>query len=380
MMKVYELRKNKVDLLSFIDFAWDIYQDNPNWVPPLKRDLLKILLGRDVTKKIHCGPHAFLMVWEKQKPLARLLVGLNEKKNTRRSNKVGFFGYLESVNSSEVFHAIIDYAINWLRGHRINAIIGPVCPNDDVDSRGMLIKGFNLPPVLMNSYNPAYYRNLIEGYGFEKDQDFYAYHFDHFEKAKAKVDKVATYASQKFHFSIDKINLKYLDREIKDVIKILDDIVSDGKEEENGFEYANPPTYEELSLEVKQLLPLIDEDLIYIARQGDRPIGFVFAFPDYNQVLKRMNGKLFPFGFLKYLWFKRKIKGMRGFAQYVIPEFRNKAVNAAIFQKILNIAVIKKYEYIEGSLISENNLRSRRIFENAGMLPYKVYRVYRKEF
>jgi len=131
---------------------------------------------------------------------------------------------------------------------------------------------------------------------------------------------------------------------------------------------------------VKKFLPFLDKDLIYIARSGEIPIGFVFALPDYNQVLKRMNGSLFPFGLLKYLWYKRKIKGIRGLAQYVIPEFRNKAVNAAIFKQILDVAERKKYEYIECSLISENNLRSRRIFENAGIQPYKIYRVYRKVF
>lgn len=86
-----------------------------------------------------------------------------------------------------------------------------------------------------------------------------------------------------------------------------------------------------------------------------------------------MNGRLSPLGLLRYLWYKRKIKGIRGFAQFVIPEFQNGAVNAAFFQRILALAERKKYEYIEGSLISENNFRSRGIFGNAGMMPYKMY-------
>lgn len=93
-----------------------------------------------------------------------------------------------------------------------------------------------------------------------------------------------------------------------------------------------------------------------------------------------MNGKLLPFGFIKYLWYKNKIDGIRGFAQFVIPRFRNKAINAAIFQKILLAAEKKKYRYIEGSSINENNLKSRRVFENAGIKPYKIYRVYQKIF
>jgi len=232
----------------------------------------------------------------------------------------------------------------------------------------------------MNSYNPAYYQKLIEEYGFVKDTDFYAYYSNNIATLKTRVEKVSTFAMKKYHFKIDKINLDLLEREIKDIVEIINKIVDDGNEEENGFEYANPPTYEEFALEVKKFLPFIDKELIYIARSEEKPIGFVFAFPDYNQVLKRINGNLFPFGIFKYLWYKRKIRGMRGLAQFVIPEFRNKAVNAAIFKQILEAAERKKYEYIEGSLISENNLRSRRVMENAGLAPYKIYRVYKKNF
>jgi GNAT superfamily N-acetyltransferase len=380
VLEIRELKKNRKDLLPFIHFAWQIYQGNHHWVAPLKNDLMKSFLGQDFTKKINCGPHTFLMVWENNIPLARILVGINEKKNLKVNRKVGYFGYLEMVNSPAVLKYLMDHSVDWLKRHDINTLIGPVCPDDDVEGRGLLIEGFDSSPVLMNSYHPAYYRKLLEEYGFTKDTDFFAYYSNEIAYIKAKVEKVSAFAMQKFRFRIDKINLKLQERDIRDIIKIIDSIISDSREEDNGFEYANPPTYEELSLEVKKFLPFLDKDLIYIARCGEKPIGFVFAFPDYNQVLKRMNGSLFPFGLLQYLWYRRKIKGIRGLAQYVIPEFRNKAVNAAIFRQILDVAEQKKYEYIECSLISENNLRSRRIFENAGIQPYKIYRVYRKNF
>lgn len=380
MLEIRELKKNRNELLPFIHFAWQIYQGDNHWVAPLKNDLMKSFLGQDFTKKINCGPHAFLMVWEKNIPLGRILVGINEKKNLKANQKAGYFGYLEMVDSPSVLKCLMDHSVDWLKRHDINTLIGPVCPDDDVEGRGLLIEGFDSIPVLMNSYNPTYYQNLLEGYGFTKDTDFFAYYCNDIAGLKAKVEKVSAFAIHKFGFRIDQINLKLLEREIRDIIKIIDSIISDSREEDNGFEYANPPTYEELSLEVKKFLPFLDQDLIYIARSGEKPIGFVFAFPDYNQVLKRMNGSLFPFGLLQYLWYRRKIKGIRGLAQYVIPEFRNKAVNAAIFKQILDVAEQKKYEYIECSLISENNLRSRRIFENAGIKPYKIYRVYRRDF
>jgi len=346
MLEIRELKKNKEELLPFIHFAWKIYQDDPHWVAPLKNDLLKSFLGKDFTKKIQCGPHAFFMVWENNTPLGRILVGINEKKNRTTRQSVGYFGYLELVNSSEVLKCLMESAVNWLKNQDVTTLIGPLCPDDDVEGRGLLIKGFDSSPVLMNSYNPDYYRKLLEEYGFKKDTDFFAYYSNQISNLKARVEKVSAFAMQKFQFRIDQIDLKHQDREIRDLIKIIDAIVSDSREEDNGFEYANPPTFGELALEVKKFLPFLDKDLIYIARSGEVPIGFVFAFPDYNQVLKRMNGTLFPFGLFQYLWYKRAIKGIRGLAQYVIPEFRNKAVNAAIFSKILDVAEQKNYEYI----------------------------------
>ncbi len=378
-LKIREVKKNKSELLDFINFAWRVYGRDPHWVPPLKTDLLNSFLGDGSDRKLNCGPHVFFMAWENNIPAGRILVGINEEKNNRNNNKVGYFGYLEFIDSFEALQILMDEAFLWLRKHNIDSLIGPLCPDDDVEGRGILIEGFDSSPVLMNSYNPPYYKNLLEKYGFIKDKDFYAYYSNQISILKERVEKVSNFAMQKFDFRIDKVNMKFLDRETKDIVKIIDKIIQSDNEVDNGFEYANPPTYETFYLEVKKFLPFLDKDLIYIARSGDDPIGFVFAIPDYNEVLKKMNGQLFPFGVFKYLWYKKKIKGIRGFAQFVIPEFQNKAVVAAIFHQLLEVAERKNYKHLEGSTICEYNLPSRRIFENAGLSPYKVYRVYRKD-
>jgi hypothetical protein len=377
-MKVWELKKNKEEITKFISFSWKIYQDDPNWVPPLKNDLLNFLLGKDVTKKIECGPHTFFMASENGNLLGRILVGINEKKNKRRNVKVGYFGLMELVNSDNVFQALMDNALAWLRKQSIDTIIGPLYPDDDVEGRGLLIKGFDTSPVLMNPYNPIYYKELFDGNGFQKHTDFYAYYCDKIGSVVERTNKAALFAMKKFNYRIDKIDFNNAESEIRSIIEIINAIVSDSREEDNGFEYANPPTYEELSLDVKKLMAFLDKDLIYIARSGDTPIGFVLAMPDYSPILKKIRGKLFPFGFVIFLWYKRRMKGIRGFAQHVIPGFRYKAVNAAMFHKVIEEAIRKKYEYVECSQISENNNRSRSIFEHAGFTPYKVYRVYQK--
>ncbi len=170
-MEVREIKKNKSELLDFINFAWRVYDRDPLWVPPLKTDLLSSFLGDGSDIKVNCGPHAFFMAWENNIPAGRILVGINEEKNIRHGNKVGYFGYLEFVDSFKVLQKLMDEAFLWLKKHNINSLIGPLCPDDDVEGRGILIVGFDSPPVLMNSYNPPYYKNLLEKYGFIKDKE-----------------------------------------------------------------------------------------------------------------------------------------------------------------------------------------------------------------
>ena len=146
------------------------------------------------------------------------------------------------------------------------------------------------------------------------------------------------------------------------------------------WNHLSPPSLNEIKTEINRMKRLIDPDLIYIARSNEnKPIGCVWAFPDYNQVLIRLNGLLNPLGLLKFWWYKRKINGMRIFSQFVIPEYRDKAVNGAIFYKLLLQAKKKKYIYGEASTIGEMNLKSIATVEKSGGQLYRIYRIYQKD-
>jgi GNAT superfamily N-acetyltransferase len=160
---------------------------------------------------------------------------------------------------------------------------------------------------------------------------------------------------------------------MEDIKKVLDIAMPE------EWEDLTPPTIEEIRAEGAQLKPLADEDLILIARSEGKPIGFAIALPDYNQVLQRLNGRLFPLGFLKFLWYKKKTKGFRMFILFVIPEFRKKAVSGAMFCKFLENGVKKGYTYAEGSTIGEENRAMRTDLEKVGGLLYRTYRLYKKD-
>lgn len=372
MIDVYKITEKK-DILKFIDFAWDIYKEDENFVPPLKHDLLNTLSGRN-NPLFSNGPHTFFIVKRKEKIVGRVIAGINEKLNSEKCKKEGYLSLFEAYNDREAVNALLDSAFEWLYSRGAETVIGPVSPTGGDDYRGFLVKGFDGSPVLMNSYNPAYYSDLFELYGFRKDMDLYAFYLDPPSLAEKRYSKVIEYAMKKFKFRIDKFDKNYLDREIKDIKFILDHAMPE------SWEHLTPPSYEEIRKEINQLIKFMDADFVYIARTDDgRPIGFIAALPDFNQVLKKMNGRLLPFGFIKYLWYKRKITGVRIFTQFVIPEYRNKGVNNAIYYKLMQEGRRKGIKYGEGSCIAEMNTESIRNVEGVGGKLYRIYRIYRKD-
>lgn len=371
MVEVREISK-KEDLKKFIDLPFEIYKDDPNWVPPLKGSMLKTLTGINNPLFMN-GPHTFFMAYKDGKPAGRILTGINEKLNRNKDKKEGYISLFECVYDWETASLLLDNAASWLKARGMEIVVGPVSPTNGDDSRGLLVEGFNGTPVLMNSYNPEYYIDFFENYGFTKDIDLLAYYLDYDSAPVERFERVVEYAMKRYNFRVDKFNFNKLDREVKDIKKILDLAMP------NSWGHLTPPSLEELYAEVFTLKKYADNDLLYIARCNDEPIGFVFALPDLNQVLKKLKGKLFPLGVFKYHWYKRKVDGFRAFVQFVVPKFQNKGVNGSIFYKLMVEAKRKGYTYCEGSTIGEMNIESRRSVEGAGGRHYRTYRLYKKE-
>lgn len=374
MLEIRELAHNKGDLINFINLPWKLYQDNPCWVPPIKSKLMATLLGKD-NKLFDNGPHAFFMAYENGKPLARVLVGINERLNKKTKKKEGYISLFETVPSEKIARLIFDQAVGWLKKRDMNAVVGPVSPDNGDSDRGLLYKGFNGSPVIMNVYNPPYYVTYFENYQFIKYFDLFAYYFDlkNFQKLPyEKFIPVIRYAMKKYRYRIDRINLANEEQEKKDLKKIIDLAMPE------ILEFFIRPNLEELSAEINRLKPYLDSDLAYIARAGDEPIGFLIGFPDYHQVLKKLNGNFSLLSTLKYLWYRNKIDGMRVYFQMVVPQYQNKAVVEAMYWYLFQAVKAKKYSFIEGSLIRDDNEKSKICIEKAGGKLYRVYRVFRR--
>lgn len=357
---------------EFIKLPWKIYKNDPLWVPPLISEMKKTINGENNT--LHTsGPHTLILAVKDGENVGRLCIGINDKLNKYKGIKQGYLSLFECINDRSVAKAMFEYAIKWLKERGMDHVVGPLSvPNGD-DCRGLVIDNFEDSPMVMNVYNPKYYVDLFEACGFAKYLDYFGFHFDLLKGIPERFKKVSEYAQRRYKFHIDKIQLNKLDSEMRDVKRIID--VSMPDEWPDFY----PPTDAEIELIGRTLKPVADPDLIYIARNDkNEPIGFSIAMPDYNQALAHLNGRLFPFGFLKFLWHKRKINAARIFVLFVIPEYRKKGVTGAIYLKSFEAAISKGYTFGEGSTIAEANPAMCRDAEGAGGKIYKTFRIYQR--
>lgn len=357
---------------DFIMLPWKIYKNDPVWVPPLISEMQKTIHGENNT--LHkSGPHTLILAQRDGEYVGRLCIGINEKLNAYKKIKQGYLSLFECIDDSTVAKAMFDYAYQWLKDRGMDHVVGPLSvPNGD-DCRGLIIDNYEDSPMVMNVYNPPYYVQLFESYGFTKYLDYYGFKFDLTKGIPERYHRVVEYAQNRYKFRVDPVDLKRIDEEMKDVKKIIDISMPD---EWPDF---YPPTDEEIDLVGRTLKPVAVADLIYIARdENGEPIGFSICMPDYNQALKHCNGRLFPFGFLKFLWHKRHITRARIFVLFVVPAYRKKAVTAAIYLKTFETALRLGYTFGEGSTIAEANPAMCRDAEGSGGEIYKTFRIFQK--
>ncbi|NLC69598.1 MAG: hypothetical protein GX754_12630 [Clostridiaceae bacterium] len=376
-MKIYvHPVRTKTELDIFIKFPWQIYKGNKYWVPPLIGDMKKVLLPliNPQTRSRQCELY---LAFIEGKPAARIFVAIDEMLNMKKNIRMGYFSMFECINDTTAAKAIFDKAFSWFKENNVNLVKGPFSldgANRD-EFKGILIDSFDMPPVLLNTYNPGYYKSILESLGFEKDYDVYAYYLDKDKLFEKNPEKVLEYAKKRYNFRVDKIDLKNLEKEINDIKYILDRAVPD------EWEDLNPPSMDDIREIAESLLSFADPDLIPIARRNDdnTPIGFAIALPDYNQVLIHLNGRLNPLSALKFAWYKRKISGARIFIMFIIPEYRKKGVSFAIYHQIFLNGIKKGYTWGEGSTIGETNPNMLNDIESVGGRRYKTYRIYKKE-
>ena len=362
---------SKKDRRCFVELPWFLYRNDSNWVPPLLADMYNTLNPRK-NALLRLGANRFYLALRDGRTVGRLGVGMDNRLNEAKNKNMAYFTLFETIDDLSVTKALFSEGESWLRTQGAELLTGPQSPSNGDDYRGLLIKGYNSPPVLLNSYNPPFYEEHLVSIGFEKQFDRFAYFYDISKGPYERLARGAALAQKRYDFEVRALDLRHLDRELAIIKEVVEQAMPDWPD-------MIPPSDEELSAEAEKLRQLAVPELVLFAfnRQGE-PLGFSVTLPDYNQVLVHLKGRLFPTGFLKYLWYRKKISGVRLFALFVTAEGRRRGVSAALYYHTMNNAYKLGYKYGEGSTIHEFNRRMNIDAQKAGGDLYKVYRIYHK--
>jgi hypothetical protein len=363
---VEEVRSEQ-DLMTFIRFPWKIYQGDRYWVPPLIKDLLSKFSPNHPFRS-H-SEMILLLAYEKGEIAGRIAGIIDHDYIEFHQDKVGFFGFFESTAHAEVAEILLSRVGAWLKEHGIERMMGPMNPSTNEEC-GLLIEGFDSSPCLMMPYNPAYYPSLLEGFGLKKAMDLYAYWVEVSPFFHDRLTRIAERLRKREpQLQVRPIDLNHFDEELK----IVKEIYNHAWSKNWGFV---PLTEEEIDDLAKNLKPLIVPDLVLFAYWGQEPIGFSVSLPDYNEVLKRLNGKVGLLGGLKFLYYSRKIRKVRVMLLGVKHAFQKKGVEGLLYFETFKRGTQKGYQKGECSWILEKNLLMQHGIEAMGGKRYKTYRIY----
>ena len=362
-----ETVKTKKDFDDFLKLPWKIYKHNKYWVPPLLVDV-KSMFNKSKNPFFQHAEIELFIARKENEVVGRIVAIVDKNHNDYHNEKTGFFGFFEVINDYDVAKSLLDAAAGWCKKKGMNILRGPANFSSN-DEWGLLIEGFDSSPIIMMTYNPVYYIDLLEDYGFKKAKDLFAFYKDTVVDIPERIKRIVEYVKKKENITVRHINMKHFNRELG----IVKDVYNSAWSKNWGFV---PMTNAEMDYLAEKLKPIVVPELILFVEIKSQPAGICLTVPNYNEVLAKINGKLNPIGILKFLYYKNKIKDTRLLALGVKHEFQGKGLNAIMMVEIFNIA--KKLGYRGGELswtLEDNKLINNDI-ESTGAKLYKKYRIY----
>ena len=363
--------RNRQDLHHFTQLPWRLYSDDPAWVPPLLFDLKKLLSPKKHPFHQHAEVQYFLARLNGQ-VVGRIAAIVNHRHIQFHAESVGFFGFFESIDDQEVAQALLAAAEQWVGQRGVRSMRGPMSFSTNEEC-GLLVDGFHAAPMVMMPHHRSYYARLLRIAGYTKAKDLLAYLIDLREDATIpeRLVQGVERLRKKQAITIRSIDLRHFTEEIR----VLHAIYHRAWSQNWGFV---PMTEAEVDLLANTLRLVADPRLCLIAELENRPVGFALALPDYNQALRHMNGRLFPFGFLKFLWYRRRIDALRILLLGTNPDVRVRGLDAILYLKLWQDVPAYGYRLVECSWILEDNWAMQRGLERMGAQIYKTYRIFEK--
>lgn len=356
---------------AFLRLPWRIYPGRyPAWVPPLLSEEKK-RIDPNANPFFEHGEVQLFLAYRGDEPVGRIAAVENRLHNEFHHDRVGFFGLFESGEDREVAHALLDATADWMKARGLDALRGPANFSTN-DECGLLLDNFDDPPCVLMTYNPPYYAELLESWGLKKAKDLLAHRVRHDTIDEKRFARFARFAGRsKVDYELRSLDMKRFGAEVDRVRDIYNQVW----ERNWGFV---PMTDAEVEHMAKALKPVVEPELVLFVEVEGEPAGFALALPDVNQALRRLNGRLLPFGIFKLLWYMRRIDRMRIVTLGLKEEYRRTGLDALMYLELFRRGRRHGIDVAESSWILEDNQMMVRAVEKMGFERYKTYRMYEK--
>ncbi len=360
---------------QFISLPRKLYKGDPNFISPLENDIEAIFNPKINPYYKHGECTRWILLNDSGKVIGRIAAFINNKKADKYEQPTGGIGFFECINDQSASHMLFDAGKNWLRQRGMKAMDGPINFGENDKFWGLLIDGFK-PPSLGMSYNPPYYKDLFESYGFEKGYDQLTNFIDVKSDMSERLRKISDWVMKKPGYKFKPFSKNEFEKFAHDFCEIYNDAWQD-------FEGHSTLELATVKESFRQMKPIMDERLIWFAYYEEEPIAFLVSIPDVNQWLKHVNGRLNFLGKLKFLWYRRTVtvERLRIIVMGCKQKYQNKGIESALVRSLREEVVPRNtWKGVELSWVGDFNTKMMAIHEAAGAKKDKVHRTYRYLF
>ena len=367
-ISIFEVASKK-DTEAFIDLPWKIYKGYENWVPPLKSQVRRMLDTRR-HPFWEFSERALFLAKRGNETVGRIAAIVDGNFNRRYNIKTGVWGFFECENNQEAASCLFKEAEDWLRAKGMENAIGPLNPSLNYEV-GLLIEGFENQPTLMMTYNPPYYKEIIEHCGYKKKTDLFSLYYTRIYEIGERVRRLSRRMAQRKNITIRPFNMKKFDEDMA----LLRDAYNEIWSENWGFV---PATEAEAALVAKEFRMIGDPDLVFFIYCGEELAGVCMLMPDVNPILKRLNGRIGIRGVITFLLHRRKIDGIRGMVLGFKNKYRGRGYVLVVVDYLERVALAKGYKYMELGWNLEGNAAINQLELESGGRINNRYRIFEK--
>jgi GNAT superfamily N-acetyltransferase len=367
--------RSKSELKRFVKVPFGLHREHPQWVAPLVFERMEFL-NREKNPYFEHAEAEFFIAERDGEPVGRISAQIDHRWDTYQGGSDAMFGFFEAADDPEVAAALLGAATEWAQGKGRGRILGPMdfTTNDEI---GILIEGYERRPMILEPWHPPYYRELIEAEGLAKAMDVQMWELQFGDLKEGERFDPSIHAAAEKALHAEGIAIRNMNkRDMAGEVRRFMDVYNEAWGDNWGFV---PITDAEVEFQAKNLKQVIDEDWAFMAEKDGEVVGAALTLPDVNQVLAKLNGRLLPFGWLRFLLGKGKVDQLRVLALGVKHEYRHSGIAAGLYLKHLETAARPgKIEGGEMGWILETNGPMNRAMEGMGGKVVKKYRIYEK--